>query len=120
VPTWRFKERDEGIIEADLGPEWRGFSEALNDAVSTRAPRGHPSGLSNYWIDRTMDALVAAKELGARLASGNATSLILGDGLVIAHSDYDLWEDESMPIPDFEAGMNAWRAMTEQRLGEHF
>lgn len=115
---WRFEEREDQLIEADLGPNWSGFSEALNDAVSTRAPRGHPSGLSTYWIDRTLESLGGASQPGAVLASGNATSLIHDGRFVVAHSDYDLWGDERMSVDDFVSRMEAWRAAVQDRLRE--
>jgi hypothetical protein len=62
VIDWQYTDRDDGIIEVDLGPEWPGFTEALNDSVSTRAPKGHPPGLSTYWIDRVLEALAVGPE----------------------------------------------------------
>jgi len=69
---WHFNVRDDGIIEVDFGPEWAGFTEALNDSVTTRAARGQTPGLSTYWIDRTLDALQAASGPRTVIASGPA------------------------------------------------
>ena len=46
------------------------------------------------------------------LVSGNATSLILTEDGVCARSDYEAYEDEKMPMADFERGMRAWREVT--------
>jgi hypothetical protein len=119
VFEWRFRERDDQIIEVDLGPEWPGFTEALNDAVSTRAPRGQPAGLSTYWIDRTLTALETAKQPTKLLASGNATSVSLDGPFVVAHSDYEMWPAERMSREDFVRGMESWRAAAIARLGRH-
>lgn len=99
-------------MEADLGPEWPGFNEALGDSVTTRAPKGYPEGLSTYWIDRTLTALANGGPPGTVLASGNATSLILTEDGVCAHSHYEVFEDEQMPIPDFAQGLRDWRGAT--------
>jgi hypothetical protein len=117
---WRFRERA-GLIEADLGSEWPGFNDALNDCVTSRAPRGYPEGLSTYWIDRTLDALAHA-EPGAVIASGNATTLIALDNAVCARSNYEVHDDEHMPTELFSGGLRAWRAAVvgplEARSGE--
>jgi hypothetical protein len=117
VVEWHFAGRDDGIIEADLGPKWAGFTEALNDSVTTRAPRGHTPGLSTYWIDRTLDALKEASGSGTVIASGNATELILDGEQVVARSQYEVRDDERMHSAEFEAGLRAWRRATVERLG---
>ena len=114
---WHFNVRDDGIIEVDLGPEWAGFTEALNDSVTTRAARGQTPGLSTYWIDRTLDALQAASGPRTVIASGNASELVLDEGKVVARSQYEVWDDERMDSDEFEAGLRAWRKTTVQRLG---
>jgi hypothetical protein len=119
VFEWHFRERPDQIIEADLGPAWPGFTEALNDAVSTRAPRGQPAGISTYWIDRTLTALETANAPTKALASGNATSLALDGPFVVAQSDYEMWPDERMSREDFVEGMESWRAAALARLGGH-
>jgi hypothetical protein len=119
VPEWQFRERDDQIIEVDLGPEWPGFTEALNDAVSTRAPRGEPAGLSTFWIDRTLSWLESADSPKKELASGNATSLVLDGSFVVAQSDYEMWPDSRMSLDDFVRGMELWRAETIRRLRGH-
>ena len=115
MADWRFFERD-GLVEVDLGPGWRGFNETLADSVGTRAPRGHPEGLSTYWIDRLLDALDSSAAAGAALLDGNATELIRTDTGVRASSQYELFEDEEMSVEEFRAGLLAWRAEVVKRL----
>jgi hypothetical protein len=116
VREWDFTVREDGIIEADLGMEWVGFTEALNDSVGTRAPRGHTPGLSTYWIDRTLDALHKASGPGTVIASGNAGELVLDQEHVVARSQYEAWDDERMHSDEFEAGLRAWRKTMVERL----
>jgi hypothetical protein len=103
-------------VDADLGPEWPGFNEALRDSVTARAPKGHPEGPSTYWIDRTLTALANGGPPGTLLVSGNATSLVLSVDGVCARSDYELFEDEQIPIEEFVVGMSAWRDATVELL----
>jgi hypothetical protein len=37
---------------------------------------------------------------------------------IVAHSDYELFDDEEMPLAAFASGLCAWRAATAKRLGE--
>jgi hypothetical protein len=91
------------------------MDEALNDAVTSRAPRGAVlQGLSTYWIDRTEEKLRTAREqrLTTPFASGNAWYLRLEGDSVIAASDYDEPREvhtESMPVEEFERLLVAWR-----------
>jgi hypothetical protein len=41
---------------------------------------------------------------------GNATTLILRGSDVIAASDYELFDDERMPVDDFLGVLLAWRS----------
>ncbi len=87
MPDWRFFDRD-GLMEVDLGPEWPGFTETLADSLGTRAPRGHPEGLSTFWLDRMLERLDAWVSPGTELGNGNATELIRTDSGVRAASLY--------------------------------
>lgn len=85
----RFSMRDDGTIEAHCGLPDGLFDQALNDAVSSRAPRGAVHhGLSTYWIDRAKSALRLALDETRTLplASGNATSLRLEDDRIVSSS----------------------------------
>jgi hypothetical protein len=55
---------------------------------------------------------------GTVLVSGNATSLVVVGDKVIAHSDYEVFDDEEMPLTAFVSGLRAWRAATAERLDE--
>jgi hypothetical protein len=114
----RFSRRTDGVIDVDLGPEWVGLTEALMDAVTTRAPRGSDGiNPSTYWIDRTMARLMDAQD-GSIVASGNATDLISAGNEVVAHSQYDTFADQSVPRADLVYVLNRWRAeVTTSRSG---
>ncbi|MDQ1746216.1 MAG: hypothetical protein QOD07_479 [Frankiaceae bacterium] len=106
----RFSRRHDGVIDVDLGPAWSGFTEALQDAVTTRAPRGSDGhNPSTYWIDLTLTALAAADD-GEVIGSGNATDLLLDGDEVVAHAQYDTFDDQRMPRHDFVAILTQWRA----------
>ena len=100
----------DGVINIDLGPDWAAFNETLLDAVTTRAPRGssesHPS---TYWIDRAHLAVDAGTGEQPFLW-GNGTELRLSGDQVVAHSQYEAFEDKAMPVADFIRLLNAWRA----------
>ena len=112
--TFRFTDRPDGIIEIEADAPDQQFAHALNDAVSSRAPRGAVhQGLSTYWIDRTEAAARQAAASGqtAPFASGNVAYLRLQGNDVIAGYDFD--EDQgvvsSMPGEDFLTLLNDWR-----------
>lgn len=106
----RFTDRQDGVVDVDLGPDWPGFTEALQDAVTTRAPHGDDGGNPcTYWIDRTLAALATALD-GEIVASGNATDLRIEGHEVVAHAQYDTFDDERMPREDFVAILSRWRA----------
>jgi hypothetical protein len=106
----RFTRRDDGVIDLDLGPEWRAFTEALLDAVTTRAPRGSDGvNPSTYWIDQTLSALNTAQDK-AVIASGNATDLLVEGTQVVAHAQYDTFDDQRMPKEHFVTILTRWRA----------
>jgi hypothetical protein len=66
--------------------------------------------LSTYWIDRTLRALRQGVEDGLALTSGNSTEIVMGRGVVIARSLYELFDDEPMDRDVFEGLLLAWRA----------
>ena len=119
-----FAQRPDGIIEASLGEKMPTFSHALNDAVSSRAPRGAVhTGLSTYWIDRVeRDARAAlADESSAPFASGNITILYVIEDRV--HASFEFDDDggqaESMTIRDFFDLLAAWRQRVIDGGGVH-
>lgn len=110
----RFTTRPDGIIEVHAGPGLSFFNEALNDAVSSRAPRGAlRPGLSTYWIDKTEEGVRAAVADGSDtpFASGNATYLRLDHDRIVAAFDFDPEEEdtESLSVDDFLAVLAEWR-----------
>lgn len=112
--SFRFTVRGDGIIEAHVASGDSLLAQALNDAVSSRAPRGAASqGLSTYWIDRTEQALrgAIADGLDEPFASGNATYLRLDGDRVVAAYDFDPDEEggESLPLDEFVSLLNEWR-----------
>lgn len=115
VVAYRFAVRDDGIIEAYAGVPGGVLDHALNDAITSRAPRGAVyHGLSTYWIDRTESAMRAAMEQHSedRFATGNVTYLRLDGDRVVAGSDFDpddAEHTESIPVSEFAALLDAWR-----------
>ena len=105
-----FSISSDGVINIDLGPDWAAFNETLMDAVTTRAPRGSSeSNPSTYWIDRALLAV----DSGTReqpFLWGNGTELRLSGDEVVAHSQYEAFEDQGMPLTDFIQLLKAWRA----------
>jgi hypothetical protein len=67
--------------------------------------------VSTYWIDRALSQvrrMIASGETGP-FQGGNATTLALMDGRVVATSDYELFDDEAMEVEAFEEVLLAWR-----------
>jgi hypothetical protein len=114
VPEARFKVRDDGIIEVEVGLPGGVLDHALNDAVTSRAPKGarHP-GLSTYWIDRAERQLALAIENRTTepFASGNVTYLRTDGRTVIASFDFDEDETtrESIDVVSFVRVLAEWR-----------
>lgn len=122
--AFRFTERPDGVIEATVGSGDELFDHALNDAISSRAPRGAVrQGLSTYWIDRTEEGLRRAIEHGLSepFAAGNATYLRLSGDVVIAAYEFDPDESEaeSLPVVDFLALLAEWRQRVIEAGGAH-
>lgn len=112
--TWTISTDQQGLIWAHAGPEYRGFNEAMADSISALSPRGVPPSLSTYWIDHAIARIhsASAKALGG----GNATSLIRVGDEVIAHSDYELFEDERMSVAEFLNGLELWREAVQSAI----
>ncbi len=115
----------DGAVYANLGPAWPGFNELLADAISPLPPLGSDErSLSTYWVDRAIDEIRrrrAHREDGA-IQGGNSTTLVLSGSQVVARSDYELFDDEVMPVDDFVDVLQRWRSQiiavrhTEQPL----
>src|SRR4051812_12233549 len=89
------------------------MSDALNDAVSSRAPRGaiHP-GLSTYWIDRAEQSVRrAAEERSAEpFASGNVWFFRLEGDQVVAAYDFDPEANaDTLTLDDVLTLLAEWR-----------
>ena len=111
-----FVRRADGVLDVDLGPGWQGLTEALSDAVGTRAPAGssgaNPSG---YWLDAALVALRSAPGEGPwAVASGNHTQLVRMGEDVVATSMYELWESQTMPVPELVRVLTHWRLQVGQ------
>jgi hypothetical protein len=105
-----FKTRDDDVI--DLGSEWRGFTETLLDAVSTRPPRGSNDRCpSNYWIDRALAAVRDGQErdTGRPFLSGNGTELLLMKDGVVARALYETFDDEYISEEQLKQILADWR-----------
>lgn len=107
-----FVRAKDGAPYARLGSAWVGLNDALADAVSSLPPRGSAEqSVSTYWIDRALSQvhrMVAAGESGP-FQGGNTTTLSVVGGRVVATSDYDLFDEESMTVEDFEHVLSSWR-----------
>jgi hypothetical protein len=107
-----FVRAKDGAPYARLTDEWHGFNEALWDAVGPLPPIGSPEeSLSTYWIDRALRVVRSMSEAGQSglVQGGNAASVVIKDGQVIARSDYEMFDDEAMPVGDFEGVLEIWR-----------
>ncbi len=96
-----FTRRADGIIDASVGPDHSVFNDALEDCVSSRAPRGAEPGLSTYWIERAEHGVRQSAESGRAepFASGNVTYLRLEGNQVVAGYDLDPEEEHADQIP---------------------
>lgn len=110
----RFTLRADGIIEVDPDSLPGFFGVALNDAVTSRAPRGARNpGLSTYWIDLTEVAAQDAfrQRSDGQIAAGNVWSLQLRGDQVLTRYDFEPAGASavSMPLDDLLAVLAAWR-----------
>ncbi|TQL02492.1 hypothetical protein [Cellulomonas sp. SLBN-39] len=107
-----FEKAKDGAPYARLGPGWVGFEQTLDDAVGSLPPRGsRETSVSTYWIDRALARvrqMVASGETGP-FQGGNATTLSLIEGRVVASSDYELFDPEAMSGEMFADILQAWR-----------
>ena len=106
MPQPTFTEHS-GLLWIELGPDWSGFTEALNDGVSALSPRGEPPAVSTYWIDYALEGLARAP--GDEITGGNTTRIVRTATGVRAVSDYELFDEESMTVEDFRSLLTAWR-----------
>jgi hypothetical protein len=117
IPT--FSTRPDGVVDVDLGPEWKFMSEALLDAVTSRAPKGSDGrNPSTFWIDRCLSALLAsgAGSDEVLLVSGNITELCRVGDVVVARSVVNHFDDQAMPRQEFVAVLEAWRRHVQAAL----
>ena len=106
--------RDDGTVDARLGPEWPIFNEALADSISSLPPRGSAEKhLSTYWIDKTLERLrgLQQRNVEGRIASGNAYGIVFSSAGISAVFDYgDEDTTETMDLGDFTDLLERWRA----------
>jgi hypothetical protein len=119
---FEFITQDDGMIEATVGPEHMLMNHALEDAVSSRAPRGAACpGLSTYWIDQAESRLRSAMETQSSdpFASGNVTWLRLDGTHIVAGYvfDPDEQEGDTIPLHDFLDLLRQWRKLVVQAGG---
>jgi hypothetical protein len=110
----RFTNRPNGTIGIMVPSAKNVFNTALDDAVSTLAPRGAlVGGLSTYWIDRATEGALNSQAAGSTepFASGNVTYLRVDGQRVVAAYDFDPDEKDaaSLPFGDFLALLSEWR-----------
>jgi hypothetical protein len=86
----RFTHDEAGLVLADLGTKWTAFNEVLADGIESRAPVGHPPGLSTFWVDRALERLADDDNReGCRvIVESNGTQLVREGELVVARSLY--------------------------------
>jgi hypothetical protein len=70
---------------------------------------------SACWIDRTLAALDQAQD-GVIVASGNAAEPLVSGEDVVAHSQYDTFEDQHVRQSDLVALLSRWRAAVVSEL----
>lgn len=107
-----FETREDDVIDIDLGPDWRGFTETLLDAVSSRPPQDFEDACpSTYWIDRALSAIAEDqnRDTGRPFLWGNATELLLIRREVLARAKYETFDEERMPEEQFKELLGTWR-----------
>jgi hypothetical protein len=113
--TWLFDSTERGWVLASIGEDYPGFNETLEDSIGCLSPARQPPGLSTYWVDKALEGAVRA-EPGRSFSGGNTTSLARSELGVIAHSDYELFEDEEIGLDDFLIGMREWRRQIQAAI----
>jgi hypothetical protein len=108
-----FRSRADGIIDAVVEPGYPVLNHALEDSVSSRAPRGAEPGLSTYWIELAEERAdqAVANGLVEPFATGNVTYLRLEGDRVVAGYEFDGNEDEaeSLPLEAFLRLLAEWK-----------
>ena len=107
----RFTQREDLVVDIHLVEGWRPLEDTLQDAVTTRAPRGSDGvNPSTFWIDQTLEAIEQGAS-GVIVASGNMTELVVeADGLV-ARSQYDMFDDQPVSRAELVELLNRWRVV---------
>ena len=112
----RFTHRDDGVIDIHLWGDWGPVEETLQDSVTTRAPRGGDGvNPSTFWIDRVLAAIDREPD-GAIVASGNMTDLVLEADVLVAHSHYELFNDQRVGRAELVALLRRWRVVVLDTL----
>ncbi|HTF89300.1 MAG TPA: hypothetical protein VK843_12890 [Planctomycetota bacterium] len=107
----------DGSVNLCLGKEWPGFNQALADSISSTPPRGSKeTSISTYWIDEALRETEHTDTASGsrRFQGGNSTSFRLEGSTVRASSDYELFDDETMPVEQFRSLLVAWRVEVER------
>ncbi|GAA3556549.1 hypothetical protein GCM10022197_09670 [Microlunatus spumicola] len=113
----RFTQRDDLVVDVHLPERWGPLEDTLQDAVTTRAPRGSDGvNPSTYWIDDTL-AAIERGSLGTIVAGGNASELILTTTGVVAHSQYEMFDDQEVGVDELVGVLRRWRAVVLDLLG---
>lgn len=112
----RFTQRDDLVVDIDLPESWRPLEDTLQDAVTTRAPRGSDGiSPSTFWIDRTL-AAIEQGATGAIAAAGNTTDLVLDAEGLVAHSQYEMFDDQHVEKAELVDLLRRWRAVVHELL----
>ena len=112
---YSFDLTDAGFVTVSLDEDLPVLSDALEDSLGTRPPRGAPQdGPSTYWLDGAIAHLRERVESGNAepFASGNATYLQLRQGRVEARYDYDPPDSDivsTVAASEFLALLVEWR-----------
>jgi hypothetical protein len=66
---------------------------------------------SPYWIDAALSRLEEqqARNASGRFIWGNESALLLEGDQIVAHSLYELFDDERMPVAMFLRILGGWR-----------
>lgn len=107
----RFTQRDDLVVDIHLPESWRPLEETLQDAVTTRAPRGSDGiNPSTFWIDRTL-AAVEKGPTGVIAAAGNSTDLVLVAAGLVARSQYEMFDDQHVERAELVDLLQRWRVV---------
>ncbi len=113
----RFTQRDDRVVDIHLPDGWRPLEDTLQDAVTTRAPRGSDGiNPSTFWIDRTLAAIERGRS-GEIVAAGNQTDLVVDGGGLVAHSQHELFDDQHVEKAELVDLLHRWRVVVLDLLG---